>query len=70
MAYLLNRVAGEKHCEPERRRSFATFDFFELAVVAATSLFGFESGSGDGVGVLIEVPVTLLVVWIVSRSRG
>ena len=43
----------------------------ELAVAAAISLFGFESGAALAtvVGVLIEVPVMLLVVRIVNRSR-
>jgi arsenite transporter len=47
-------------------------NFFEIAVAAAISLFGFESGAALGtvVGVLIEVPVMLLVVRIVNRSAG
>jgi ACR3 family arsenite transporter len=47
-------------------------NFFELAVAAAISLFGFNSGAALAtvVGVLIEVPVMLLVVHIVNRSKG
>jgi ACR3 family arsenite transporter len=47
-------------------------NFFELAVAAAISLFGFESGAALAtvVGVLIEVPVMLSVVKIVNGSRG
>ena len=47
-------------------------NFFELAVAAAISLFGFESGAALAtvVGVLIEVPVMLLVVKIVNGSKG
>jgi len=47
-------------------------NFFELAVAAAISLFGFHSGAALAtvVGVLIEVPVMLSVVWIVNRSKG
>lgn len=46
-------------------------NFFELAVAAAISLFGFESGAARAtvVGVLIEVPVMLSVVAIVNRTR-
>ena len=46
-------------------------NFFELAVAAAISLFGFNSGAALAtvVGVLIEVPVMLSVVWIVNRSQ-
>ena len=47
-------------------------NFFELAVGPAISLFGFQSGAtlATVVGVLIEVPVMLLVVAIVNRSKG
>jgi ACR3 family arsenite transporter len=46
-------------------------NFFELAVAAAISLFGFESGAALAtvVGVLIEVPAMLLVVRLVNRSK-
>jgi len=46
-------------------------NFFELAVAAAISLFGFHSGAALAtvVGVLIEVPVMLLVVRVVNQSR-
>jgi ACR3 family arsenite transporter len=47
-------------------------NFFELAVAAAISLFGFHSGAALAtvVGVLIEVPVMLSVAHVVNRSRG
>jgi ACR3 family arsenite transporter len=47
-------------------------NFFELAVAAAISLFGFNSGAALAtvVGVLIEVPVMLSIVWIVISSRN
>ena len=43
-----------------------------IGVAAAISLFGFESGAALAtvVGVLIEVPVMLLVVRVVNRSKG
>jgi len=46
-------------------------NFFELAVAAAISLFGFSSGAALAtvVGVLIEVPVMLSVVKIVNASK-
>ena len=46
-------------------------NFFELAVAAAISLFGFHSGAALAtvVGVLIEVPVMLLVVRVVNASK-
>jgi hypothetical protein len=47
-------------------------NFFELAVAAAISLFGFESGVALAtvVGVMIEVPVMLSVVKIVNATRS
>src|SRR5208337_2788539 len=71
-AYLLNRAAGEAHCVAGPSALIGASNFFELAVAAAISLFGFNSGAALAtvVGVLIEVPVMLTVVWIVNRSKG
>ena len=71
-AYLLNRLAGEKHCVAGPSALIGASNFFELAVAAAISLFGFNSGAALAtvVGVLIEVPVMLTVVWVVNRSQG
>ena len=56
-----------------RKSSVGSYEsnFFELAVAAAISLFGFNSGAALAtvVGVLIEVPVMLLV-YIVNHSKG
>jgi ACR3 family arsenite transporter len=72
LAYLLNRVAGEQHCVAGPSALIGASNFFELAVAAAISLFGFNSGAALAtvVGVLVEVPVMLSVVWIVNRSQG
>ncbi|ABD06680.1 Bile acid:sodium symporter [Rhodopseudomonas palustris HaA2] len=72
LAYLLNRLSGEQHCVAGPSALIGASNFFELAVAAAISLFGFESGAALAtvVGVLIEVPVMLTVVWIVNRSKG
>lgn len=72
LAYLLNRIAGEQHCVAGPSALIGASNFFELAVAAAISLFGFNSGAALAtvVGVLIEVPVMLTVVWIVNRSQG
>ncbi|MDF1631181.1 ACR3 family arsenite efflux transporter [Mycoplana sp. MJR14] len=72
LAYLLNRVAGERHCVAGPSALIGASNFFELAVATAISLFGFQSGAALAtvVGVLIEVPVMLSVVWIVNRSKG
>ena len=72
LAYLLNRLTGEEHCVAGPSALIGASNFFELAVAAAISLFGFQSGAALAtvVGVLIEVPVMLSVVWIVNRSKG
>jgi ACR3 family arsenite transporter len=72
LAYLLNRMVGEQHCVAGPSALIGASNFFELAVAAAISLFGFQSGAALAtvVGVLIEVPVMLTVVWIVNRSKG
>jgi ACR3 family arsenite transporter len=72
LAYGLNRWAGETHAVACPSALIGASNFFELAVAAAISLFGFESGAALAtvVGVLIEVPVMLLVVRVVNRSKG
>ena len=72
LAYWLNRQLGESHTVACPSALIGASNFFELAVAAAISLFGFESGAALAtvVGVLIEVPVMLLVVQVVNRSKG
>ena len=72
LAYGLNRLAGEKHDVACPSALIGASNFFELAVAAAISLFGFHSGAALAtvVGVLIEVPVMLLVVRVVNASKG
>ena len=72
LAYLLNRATGEAHCVAAPSALIGASNFFELAVAAAISLFGFDSGAALAtvVGVLIEVPVMLSVVRIVNATKG
>lgn len=72
LAYLLNRAAGEAHNVAAPSALIGASNFFELAVAAAISLFGFASGAALAtvVGVLIEVPVMLSVVKIVNATKG
>ena len=72
LAYWLNRKVGEKHAIACPSALIGASNFFELAVAAAISLFGFESGAALAtvVGVLVEVPVMLLVVKVVNATRG
>jgi ACR3 family arsenite transporter len=71
LAYLLNRRFGVAHCVAAPSALIGASNFFELAVAAAISLFGFNSGAALAtvVGVLVEVPVMLSVVKIANRTR-
>ena len=71
LAYWLNRKVGEKHNIACPSALIGASNFFELAVAAAISLFGFHSGAALAtvVGVLIEVPIMLVVVRTVNASR-
>ena len=72
LAYLLNRKLGVAHCVAGPSALIGASNFFELAVATAISLFGFQSGAALAtvVGVLIEVPLMLAVVSVVTRTRG
>jgi arsenite transporter len=71
LAYLLNRRLGVAHSVAGPSALIGASNFFELAVAAAITLFGFDSGAALAtvVGVLVEVPVMLSVVHIVNRSQ-
>jgi ACR3 family arsenite transporter len=72
LAYLLNRKLGVPHCVAAPSALIGASNFFELAVATAVGLFGVHSGAALAtvVGVLIEVPVMLSVVRIVTVSKG
>ena len=72
LAYALNRALSESHSVACPSALIGASNFFELAVAAAISLFGFDSGAALAtvVGVLVEVPVMLLVVRVVNASKG
>ena len=71
LAYLLNRRLKVAHAVAGPSALIGASNFFELAVAAAITLFGFESGAALAtvVGVLVEVPVMLSVVAIVNGTR-
>jgi ACR3 family arsenite transporter len=71
LAYWLNRRLGVEWCVAGPSALIGASNFFELAVATAIALFGFQSGAALAtvVGVLVEVPVMLSVVYIVRRSR-
>jgi arsenite transporter len=71
LAYMLNRYFRVAHCIAAPSALIGASNFFELAVATAISLFGFQSGAALAtvVGVLVEVPVMLSVVWLVTHTR-
>lgn len=72
LAYVLNRGLREPHCVAAPSALIGASNFFELAVATAIGLFGFHSGAALAtvVGVLVEVPAMLSVVWLIKRSRA
>ena len=64
-------MLGEKHSIACLSALIGASNLFELAVAAAISLFGFhsEAALATVVGVLIEAPMTLLVVRVVNSSN-
>ena len=70
LAYWLNRRLGVAHSVAGPSALIGASNFFELAVAAAITLFGFDSGAALAtvVGVLVEVPVMLSVVKVVNAS--
>ncbi len=72
LAYWLSRRFGVAWCVAAPAALIGASNFFELAVAAAISLFGLNSGAALAtvVGVLVEVPVMLSVVHLVKASRG
>ncbi len=71
IAYLLAKRMGLSHDIAAPACMISTSNFFELAVAVAISLFGLHSGAALAtvVGVLVEVPVMLSLVWFANRTR-
>jgi ACR3 family arsenite transporter len=72
LAYWLSRRFGVAWCVAAPAALIGASNFFELAVAAAISLFGLDSGAALAtvVGVLVEVPVMLSVCAACNRTRG
>ena len=72
LAYWLSRRLGVAWCVAAPAALIGASNFFELAVAAAVSLFGLQSGAALAtvVGVLVEVPVMLSIVGLVKATRG
>jgi ACR3 family arsenite transporter len=72
LGYWLNRKLRVRHDIAGPSTMIGASNFFELAVAVAIVLYGFNSGAALAtvVGVLIEVPVMLMLVQLVNRSKG
>ncbi len=71
IGYWLAKKMGLSHQVAAPACMIGTSNFFELAVAVAISLFGLHSGAALAtvVGVLVEVPVMLSLVWFANRTR-
>jgi ACR3 family arsenite transporter len=71
IAYLAAKRLKLSHNIAAPACMIGTSNFFELAVAVALSLFGLHSGAALAtvVGVLVEVPVMLSLVWFANRTR-
>ena len=71
IAYFIARQLKLPHNVAAPACMIGTSNFFELAVAVAISLFGLHSGAALAtvVGVLVEVPVMLSLVWFANRTR-
>ena len=71
IAYGMARAMRLRHAVAAPACMIGTSNFFELAVAVAISLFGLHSGAALAtvVGVLVEVPVMLSLVWFANRTR-
>lgn len=72
LGYGLNRSFRVRHDVAGPSTMIGASNFFELAVAVAIVLYGFDSGAALAtvVGVLIEVPLMLMLVRVINRSRG
>lgn len=71
LAYLACWALRVRHSVAAPAAFIASSNFFELGVAVAISTYGPESGAtlANVVGVLVEVPVMLSLVWIAMRSK-
>ncbi|HCB16226.1 MAG TPA: arsenical-resistance protein [Alteromonas sp.] len=71
IAYFLAKRMKLPHNVAAPACMIGTSNFFELAVAVAISVFGLHSGAALAtvVGVLVEVPVMLSLVWFANRTR-
>ncbi len=71
IAYIAAKKMGLAHNSAAPACMIATSNFFELAVAVAISLFGLHSGAALAtvVGVLVEVPVMLSLVYFANKTR-
>jgi CDP-diacylglycerol--serine O-phosphatidyltransferase len=72
IAYGASKVLKLLHDVAAPAAMIGASNFFELAVAVAIALFGTQSpvALATIVGVLVEVPVMLVLVWIANNTKG
>jgi arsenite transporter len=72
LAYRTMQAMRIRHAVAAPGAMIGASNFFELAVAAAIALFGLQSPAALAtvVGVLVEVPVMLALVWYANRTRN
>jgi ACR3 family arsenite transporter len=72
LGYLFAKLLKLPYADAAPSAMIGASNHFEVAIATAAMLFGLGSGAALAtvVGVLIEVPVMLLVVRVVNRSKG
>ncbi|HPD46050.1 MAG TPA: ACR3 family arsenite efflux transporter [Anaerohalosphaeraceae bacterium] len=71
LGYSLSKALRLRYTDAAPSAMIGASNHFEVAIATATMLFGLSSGAALAtvVGVLIEVPVMLMLVWICRRTQ-
>ncbi|HPF92744.1 MAG TPA: arsenical-resistance protein, partial [Tenuifilaceae bacterium] len=71
IAWFVGRWLKLPHAVCSPAAMIGASNFFELAVAVAIALFGLQSPAAmvTVVGVLVEVPVMLSLVWFANRNK-
>jgi ACR3 family arsenite transporter len=71
LTYIVAKIIGIGYEDAAPSALIAGSNHFEVAIAVATTLFGVQSGAALAtvVGVLTEVPIMLLLVWLCKKTK-